>query len=162
MPVRVIDVRSVRRRRLLLRIDGDASVYIYRKVEELIRRISARMLEKGEESLGLLYGSFVETEGREITLVTYAEQLPSKGSSHRVSVDYLSDFHSDTPQSFQVVGWFHSHTGAGNFMSETDIGTHMRWFGQRSVSLIYEAVEGTLKAYTVVDGKVKELLMSKM
>lgn len=125
-------------------------VFIARSVFEKIENESISALARGEEVLGLLYGSPFQFRGRLLLTVSGLASLPTNASPHHASVDHESKepIKGDGWEGNVVVGWYHSHTGVGNFMSATDEITHRKWFNSPyAVSVIFEAVEKTMKMY---------------
>lgn len=135
----------------------DCAVYIAETVEDRIARDSADALSKGMEAMGLLYGHPFMHGKRKLLRIEGAAALPTVGTMHHVIVDRKGDVDDSWSGSGSVVvGWYHSHTGVGSFMSETDIRTHRRWFGETlSVAAVYEAVEKDLGIYMLVGGEAK-------
>jgi len=138
---------------------------------EAIRKaiVSARTsFSEGKEALGYLVGRPFLSGGKMKIRISGVVELPAIATAHHVEID------RDTGDNFEIsigdgeliVGWYHSHTGQGCFLSSTDTRTHERWFTQAySVALVIEGSDGDFEifaskgnmfyspAYCIFDGK---------
>lgn len=162
MTVRIVRSRRARMRRV--EIPEDARKALFSGAEVLISAGAVSRIERdglesfleGKECMGLLYGTPFSQEGRPLVKVEAAVALPVNSTMHHVSVNRTTEMPDGqgAPPGSIVVGWYHSHTGVGNFMSGTDRNTHGRWFSSPfAVSIVFEAAERSLEAYRMVDGE---------
>jgi proteasome lid subunit RPN8/RPN11 len=71
-----------------------------------------------------------------------------------MAIDELSDMHNNN---LCRVGWYHSHTGFGLFLSEEDIRTHLT-YPESSVAMVVDSTGGqAYKFFTLVGRDVKEV-----
>jgi len=90
----------------------------------------------GAEIGGILLGKY---NGRRLVISGYAavECEHAYGPSFNISENdavRLQDLLSAAPENYsglQVVGWYHSHTRSGIFLSEADLAVHDRFFPER-------------------------------
>lgn len=156
-PVRIIGTQRLRTRNLRITPSSAPSAMLTSRASSVIREAAERALGEDRECLGLLYGQLLSDGRRFTALVLAAEELPSRGTAAHVRVDKESLFRNGQAPGRRIVGWFHSHTGAGSFMSETDIVTHQRWFKDQMVAIVYEAVHLDMKAYILSKGAPVEI-----
>ncbi len=108
-----------------------------------------------KETMGLLIGHpFYDCGGLKLEIAD-SLPLPVDADAHHVAVDRHADEldWDETRGGSLVVGWYHSHTGQGNFLSETDRRTHNVWFNQPyAVAMLIEAAEGTIGVYSKRNG----------
>lgn len=112
---------------------------------------------RGQETMGLLYGFPLSVKGLAMVNVTGIMALPTAATAHHVSVDRSRELQGSLSphDGGVVVGWYHSHTGVGNFMSDTDTATHVKWFSSpHAISIVFEAAEGKLVAYRLEGGTI--------
>ena len=134
-----------------------ASVFISSATASRIEEESLSSLSASKETMGLLYGFPFSYGGRPMVRVSGSVCLPTVASSIHVSVDHGGELPAGAgvQEGSVVVGWYHSHTGVGNFMSGTDEATHGRWFSSpHAVSIVFDAVEKSMAAYRMEDGKI--------
>lgn len=163
MTVRIVGSKKLRSVRTTL--PGDctraaregASVFISEAAASSIEEVSLFSLSGGKEAMGLLYGFPFSYDGRPMVKISGTVCLPTVASSLHVSVDHGGEMPpgKEVEEGSVVVGWYHSHTGVGNFMSGTDEATHGRWFSSpHAVSIVFDAVERSIEAYRMEDGKI--------
>ncbi len=140
-----------------------AKVFISSGAAARIEEEGIESFNNGKESMGLLYGTPFRYNGRQLVRIEAAVSLPVNSTSHHVSVDrngYIPEGQT-VPDGCIVVGWYHSHTGVGNFMSGTDRATHEKWFrAPYAVSVIFEASDKSMCVYRLVRGESVEVLYS--
>lgn len=161
MSVRIISSRRLRMRSgsppagMEKSVGEGIDIFLSKRVLSKIAEESISELAAGKEVMGLLYGTPFSYRGRVMLTICGLANLPTVANSHHVSVDHDSSapIHQEGIEGSVVVGWYHSHTGVGNFMSATDEFTHRRWFdSQYSVSMVYEAAEKSISVYRLKDG----------
>ncbi len=132
-----------------------AAVFINARVIARVRAGAAASFLKQKETMGLLTGHPFYDGGELKLEIDDSVPLPVNADAHHVSVDRQAA-ELDCGQTFGeslVVGWYHSHTGQGNFLSETDRRTHDAWFDQKyAVAMVIEASENTISLYSKRDG----------
>ncbi len=136
---------------------ASVDVLISASAVSLITEDSLNAFSLGIETMGLLYGIPFLHEGRVVTKIETAVKLPTTATPNSVVVKREGEIPSGSSprEGSLVVGWYHSHTGAGNFMSSTDEATQGKWFSSPgSVSLVYDASHRTLCAYRLMEGDV--------
>jgi proteasome lid subunit RPN8/RPN11 len=111
------------------------TTFALRKIEE--------HTNKPYEQIGLLIGELTE-EGLQIRNVVSGEGDAS-GSSSIMSTASLARIADDIINgriNGKIVGWYHSHIGAGVFMSETDMQTQLglQQFSPHVVALVIDTV----------------------
>ena len=162
MTVRIVGSKRARMRKVEFTEDArkalraGVEVFISSGAASKIEQDGLKSFREGKECMGLLYGIPFRQEGRRQVKIEAAVSLPVNSTPHHVSVDRTTDMPEgqDAPPGSIVVGWYHSHTGVGNFMSGTDRNTHGRWFSSPfAVSIVFEAAERSLDAYRMVDGE---------
>lgn len=107
------------------------------------------------ETMGLLIGHPFHNAGKMKLEITASVPLPVNADAHHVAVDRSSTELTGWGPGADglVVGWYHSHTGQGNFLSGTDRRTHERWFDQPyAVAMVIEAAENTVGLYSKHNG----------
>lgn len=163
MTVRILSSRSLRMRKgrppagMQEAVSEGIEIFLAKSVSGRIAEESLSALAVGKEVMGLLYGMPFKSNGRLMLTISGLASLPTVANSHHVSVDHDSatSINGEGIAGNIVVGWYHSHTGVGNFMSETDEITHRKWFGSRySVSMIYEAEEKNIGIYRLKDNVI--------
>ncbi|MEM3852580.1 MAG: hypothetical protein QXP70_06225, partial [Methanomassiliicoccales archaeon] len=100
------------------------------------------------ECIGLLYGTGAQSRGNAFYTIHSAIPLPSIANENHVSVDkggYVTEYRP--PETMRIVGWYHSHLGAGCFMSPVDVETHRKWFGGGGVAIVFDTVSKVMGAF---------------
>lgn len=133
----------------------DASVFVRDTVIEHMLHDSIQSFREGKETMGLLLGKPARSGDSIRTIVQGIYRLPVIASAHHVEVNHDSplplpqDVTEDASSCAFVVGWFHSHTGQGCFLSLTDARTHERWFRQPfAVSAVIDAADGKIAFFS--------------
>ncbi len=131
------------------------SLYIHVRVAEAIDGHARRQASGGEEAMGLLVGDWaLDSRGVPFAVALDAPTGPLDASP--VSVRFRHEGLCEVARTmdslaydYVVVGWYHSHLGAGCFMSGSDLRTQARGFPHRhQVALVIDAVLGTAAAFS--------------
>lgn len=163
MTVRIVGSRRMRARKVdlsgpaLAAAKRGVSVFVDRKALEHVLSEGISAFRAGRECIGLLYGVPFLFDRRKLVKVERAVALPAKATQHHVSVDREGVFPEwgEGIGGMLIVGWYHSHTGVGNFMSRTDEITHRRWFtSDYSISIVFDAGNGSIQSYMSRDGSM--------
>jgi proteasome lid subunit RPN8/RPN11 len=130
------------------------ALHIHVRVVEAIDEHARRQASGGEEALGLLVGDWaLDGRGEPFAVALDAPTGPLDASP--VSVRFRHEGLCEVARRMEsidydyvVVGWYHSHLGAGCFMSGSDLRTQARGFPHRhQVALIIDPVVGTAAAF---------------
>ncbi|MDN5357962.1 MAG: Mov34/MPN/PAD-1 family protein [Candidatus Methanomethylophilaceae archaeon] len=107
-----------------------------------------------KEIMGLVMGRVYRDEEGEYSVAcdTATAKLDSTGMSVRFDPDSLEDlFESiDGSAGDGVIGWYHSHPGFGCYLSDVDIRTHSRIFGEGlGFAIVIDPSDESLMVFTV-------------
>ncbi len=127
------------------------AVFINARAIIQVRKRASEAFSELKETMGLLLGHPFYDSGELKLEVSESVALPVNANAHHVAVDKQAlEFNwNETAGGNLIVGWYHSHTGQGNFLSETDRRTHELWFNQpHAVAMLIEASENTIGIYS--------------
>jgi proteasome lid subunit RPN8/RPN11 len=126
----------------------DACVFLSAEAVRKAVEWSRASFSQGREAIGYLLGRPFLSGGKLKIRVSDTAELPAVATAHHVEIDRNAACCFEISRNELIVGWYHSHTGQGCFMSATDIRTHERWFRQAySVALVIEGSDGTFEIF---------------
>jgi proteasome lid subunit RPN8/RPN11 len=127
--------------------------FISKLAEEKVRNHAAHGLRANHEVMGLLLGEIHTCAGDGYALARDIATAPLEANEVQVRFDpgrmeELCEALDTCHFHYVVVGWYHSHLGYGCFLSETDVDTQGRMFGEpEHCAVVVDPVQKEMAAF---------------
>lgn len=142
-------------------IDDDMKIYVEDYAYTYICQYARS--ESYSEKVAALVGEYIEVEGKRVTLISgiiqgkYSESISGNEIFTEETWEYIRSRKERYFKDFDIVGWLHTQSGSGTFVSEDDKKFHEENFTESyQVLFIMDSVE-RMDTFFVWDNKQEKL-----